>query len=215
MDSWWPWLAVAGLGALHGLNPIGGWFWAAVAGVRSGDRMQAWRALGPIAIGHLAAAGVVALAVPLALSHGLAMEPGLLFAAALGLVLFAALRCVRPSGGAVASMTLMSFLVSTAQGSGLMLVPALMPLCIGEGAVRQITASGSMALALAALALHTVAMLAVAGTLASVACFIASARQSADDDSLASRGFLASLRRVGSRRGRGAFLRSLRLRRQP
>ena len=32
MDSLWPWLAVAGMGALHGLNPATGWLLAAAAG---------------------------------------------------------------------------------------------------------------------------------------------------------------------------------------
>ena len=29
LDAWWPWLAVAGVGALHGLNPANGWLFAA------------------------------------------------------------------------------------------------------------------------------------------------------------------------------------------
>ena len=36
MDSAWPWLAIAGLGALHGLNPASGWPWAAACGWRRG-----------------------------------------------------------------------------------------------------------------------------------------------------------------------------------
>lgn len=35
MASLWPWLAVAGVGALHGLNPATGWMFAAASGVRS------------------------------------------------------------------------------------------------------------------------------------------------------------------------------------
>lgn len=169
MDGIWPWLVVAGLGALHGLNPIGGWAWAAWCGWRSGDHLQALRALGPIASGHLASVGVVALAVPVALSHGLSMKPGLVIAAALGVVAFSASTCVRRPSRGGSGMALVAFLVSTAQGSGLMLVPALMPLCIGEGAVRQITASGSMSRALSALALHTAAMLVTAGAMALLA----------------------------------------------
>lgn len=37
MSSWLPWLAVAGLGALHGLNPATGWLFAAARGVRARD----------------------------------------------------------------------------------------------------------------------------------------------------------------------------------
>ena len=43
----WPWLAVAGVGALHGLNPATGWAFVAASGVRAGRRAPAWRALAP------------------------------------------------------------------------------------------------------------------------------------------------------------------------
>ena len=62
MGAWWPWFAVAGLGALHGLHPASGWMWAAAWGLRSRDAAAAWRALLPIAIGHAASLGLVALA---------------------------------------------------------------------------------------------------------------------------------------------------------
>ena len=63
MASLWPWLAVAGLGALHGLNPANGWMFAAAWGVRSRDRSQALRALMPLAVGHAASVALVAAAV--------------------------------------------------------------------------------------------------------------------------------------------------------
>jgi hypothetical protein len=68
MTSLWPWLAVAGLGALHGLNPATGWMFAAAWGVHSRDRAQALRALMPIAVGHTASIALVAAAVVLGLS---------------------------------------------------------------------------------------------------------------------------------------------------
>ena len=46
MTSIWPWVAVAGLGGLHGLNPATGWMFAAAWGVRSrpdADRGRARR----------------------------------------------------------------------------------------------------------------------------------------------------------------------------
>ena len=61
--SVWPWLAVAGVGALHGLNPATGWLLVAASGLRSGDRRQAWRALLPIGVGHAASIALVAGAV--------------------------------------------------------------------------------------------------------------------------------------------------------
>ncbi|UUZ67849.1 hypothetical protein LP416_26020 [Polaromonas sp. P2-4] len=70
MSSLWPWLVVAGLGALHGLNPAGGWLFAAAWGMRSRDRAQALRALVPIAAGHAASVALVAGAMV----FGLAMD---------------------------------------------------------------------------------------------------------------------------------------------
>jgi hypothetical protein len=52
----------------------------------------------------------------------------------------------------------------------LMLVPMLMPLCLGSGTARGITASGSLTMAVAAAAVHTLAMLAVSGVIALGAC---------------------------------------------
>ncbi|WP_156383612.1 hypothetical protein [Pseudoxanthomonas sp. Root65] len=50
--------------------------------------------------------------------------------------------------------------MGTAHGSGLMLVPALVPLCMPDGTACAITASGSLVPMLMAVALHLLAMLA-------------------------------------------------------
>jgi hypothetical protein len=69
MASLWPWLAVAGVGALHGLNPATGWMLGRRLGrAFSGDRAQALRALLPIAVGHAASVALVAGAVMFGLS---------------------------------------------------------------------------------------------------------------------------------------------------
>jgi hypothetical protein len=73
MANLWPWLAVAGLGALHGLSPANGWMFAAAWGVqaRKGTQQaQARRALLPIAIGHAASIVVVACAF----AQGMSMD---------------------------------------------------------------------------------------------------------------------------------------------
>ncbi|VTU15221.1 MULTISPECIES: hypothetical protein [unclassified Variovorax] len=173
MASLWPWLAVAGVGALHGLNPATGWMAAAAWGVRSRDRMQALRALMPIAAGHAVSVALVAGAVAL----GLSMDRVVMQAVAGGLlVVVVALhlsgRRVRLPGAPAgrAGLALWSFMMSTAHGAGLMLVPALIPLCMSGTPAREITASGSLLLALAAVGLHTAAMLAVTGVMAAAAC---------------------------------------------
>ncbi len=61
-------------------------------------------------------------------------------------------------------------MIATAHGAGLMLVPALIPLCIGDAPARQTTASGSLLLALAAVGVHAAAMLAVTGGMATGVC---------------------------------------------
>jgi hypothetical protein len=171
MAGVWPWLAVAGIGALHGLNPATGWLCAAAIGVRSRDRTQALRALVPIAVGHGASVALVAAAVAL----GVAMNSVVVQALAGGLLVVAALLRLsgRKAAGAPArhaGLVLWSFMVSTAHGAGLMLVPALIPVCMGDTPAREITASGSLMLALAAVGVHTAAMLAVTGVIASGVC---------------------------------------------
>jgi hypothetical protein len=69
-----------------------------------------------------------------------------------------------------AGLALCSFVVTAGHGTGLMLVPALVPLRMGTGPVRAIAASGSLALALAAVAVHTAAMLCASGLFATGAC---------------------------------------------
>ncbi|RQO62974.1 hypothetical protein DBV14_03055 [Variovorax sp. KBW07] len=173
MANLWPWLVVAGVGALHGLNPATGWMWAAAWGMRSHDRAQALRALLPIGLGHAASVALVAGAV----AFGLSMDRLVLQALAGGLFVVAAVvhlwgrtaRRVRAPAGH-AGLALWSFMVSTAHGAGLMLVPALVPLCMGDASAREITASGSLMLALAAVGVHTAAMLGVTGLVASGVC---------------------------------------------
>ena len=173
MASLWPWLAVAGVGALHGLNPATGWMFAAAWGVRSRDRAQALRALVPIAVGHATSVALVAAAV----AFGLSMDREVLQALAGGLLVVAAMlhlsgrtpKLARAPAGH-AGLALWSFMMSTAHGAGLMLVPALIPLCIGDTPARGITASGSLTPALAAVGVHTAAMLTVTGVIATGVC---------------------------------------------
>jgi len=172
MASFWPWLAVAGVGALHGLNPASGWMFAAAWGVHSRDRAQPLRALMPIAVGHATSVALVAGAFAI----GLSMDRVLMQVLAGGLIVAVAIchflgrtrRARVPAGNA--GLALWSFMMSSAHGAGLMLVPVLMPLCIGNAPAREITASGSLTLALAAVGVHTAAMLAVTGVIAIGVC---------------------------------------------
>lgn len=173
MESLWPWLLLAGVGALHGLNPASGWVLAAAWGLRSRDRSQALRALLPIAAGHTLSVALVVVAVV----FGQAMDRALLQLLAGGLLAVAVIvhlsgrmpQMARAPAGQ-AGLALGSFMMSTAHGAGLMLVPALVPLCVGDGSVLEMSASGPLTLALAALGVHTAAMLAVTGLIAAGVC---------------------------------------------
>jgi hypothetical protein len=178
MANLWPWLAIAGLGALHGLSPANGWMFAAAWGVRArkgAQEAQVRRALLLIAIGHAASIAVVACAVAQGLSMDRALVQqlagALLVGAASYRLLRGAARCTPISTQAGhAGIALWSFLLATAHGVGLMLVPALVPLCLADNPAREITASGSLVLALAAVGVHTAAMLVTTGAIATGVC---------------------------------------------
>ena len=157
-ETLWPWLALAGLGALHGLNPLCGWPCALKQGAR---------VLWPIALGHgvsvLLVAGVVAQGLDLSTTQLQALAGALLLAV---LTLHLSGWRVRALPAGTIGLALWSFIVSTAHGAGLMLVPALAPLCLSDSPARAITASGSWTLALAAVTVHAFSMFAAAGAMA-------------------------------------------------
>lgn len=171
-----PWLAMAGAGALHGLNPASGWALAAVWGARHGRGGSAWRALGSLAAGHVAAIGVLVLAV----RQGIAFDGGTVRALAWALLAVAALlHCshrtpprVRSAAGPM-GLALGAFVLAAPQGAGLALVPALMPLCVGTGASAGLPEA--LGLALAGLSVHLAAMLLVAGVMAKASARIVQA----------------------------------------
>lgn len=175
MADLWPWLAIAGLGALHGLNPATGWMFAAACGVHARDSMHARHALLPMAIGHVASIAIVVCSVAWGqftdrtLIHSVA--GALLIGVGLLRLLCGASR-LTPGGvrASHAGIALWACLMGTAHGSGLMLVPALTPLCLGVGPARAFTASDSLVPALAAVGVHMAAMLVVTGAVASAVC---------------------------------------------
>jgi hypothetical protein len=170
-----PWLAVAGAGALHGLSPANGWLLAAACGVHARDDAQARRALAPIAFGQIASMGVLAFAFSL----GVSLDRALLRDLAVALLVVASLWLwLRRAGPPLrigtpvrhAGIALCSFLAASAQGAGLMLIPALVPLCAGGAAARAIGFPGSLALALTTVGIHSAAMLFTTGLVATGVC---------------------------------------------
>jgi len=169
MNPAWPWLALAGLGAYHGLNPAMGWLFAVALGLHRGSRVVVLLSLIPITIGHgLAVAAAAAAIVLLGLViNGEALR-GL---AGIVLILWALYHTLygprhRARVGmraGFAGLLLWSFLMAGAHGAGLMVAPALIPLCLGADADF---VTGPLALSVLAVALHTAAMLAVTAVVA-------------------------------------------------
>ena len=166
----WPWLALAGLGAFHGLNPAMGWLFAVALGLHRRDRRVVWLSLLPIALGHALSVALVAGVVVWA---GIMVQPHAVRLAA-GLVLIAwalwhwrygsrhRVRIGMQTG--MAGLCLWSFLMATAHGAGLMLWPVLMPLCIAAAA--EPGGAGPLVTALIGIGVHTLAMLAVTTAIA-------------------------------------------------
>jgi hypothetical protein len=170
----WLWLAIAGLGVFHGLNPAMGWLFAVALGLNRRNDRIVWLALIPIGLGHALAVAIVLFVV---LALGIVLEPALLrpLAAAL-LFVWAAwhafygrrhkLRFGMQVG--LAGLFVWSFLMANAHGAGLMLVPAVIPLCLAASPVHALNIGSSLPVALAALAVHTAAMLATIGIISIV-----------------------------------------------
>jgi hypothetical protein len=167
-----PWLVLASLGAFHGLNPAMGWLFAVALGLNRQDGRLVVLALAPIALGHALSIALVAIAVVIL---GLVIDYRLLQLAAgvmlIGWALYHALyghsRRVRVGmGTGLAGLVLWSFLMATGHGAGLMLVPVLIPLCLAATPGGELLAEGSLTISLAAVAVHTAAMLAVTGLIA-------------------------------------------------
>ncbi len=175
MRSLWPYLTLALLGAYHGVNPGMGWLFAVARGLQAQRRRAVLGSLLPIAAGHEASIVVIVLTVGAAQA---VVSPLLLrLLAALGLACFAVFRLHRtmahPRGFGMrigpARLAGWSFLMSSAHGAGLMLVPLLFawPLAASAGSVAS-PAQLLTAQALAAATIHTLAMLAVMGVVAVV-----------------------------------------------
>ncbi len=167
----WPWVALAGLGAFHGLNPAMGWLFAVALGLHRRSRGLVVLALAPIALGHAAAVGAVLLAV---LLFGTILDGSLLGrGAGVVLLLWAAVHALSGHRTPIrigmqtglAGLALWSFMMAGVHGAGFMLITPLLSLCVSPGTGGGLAATTSLPVSLAALAVHTGAMLAVIGTI--------------------------------------------------
>jgi hypothetical protein len=127
----WPWVALLLLGAFHGLNPGMGWLFAVALGLQEKRRQAVLRAVLPIAVGHalsigvvVGVVGVVQVMLPEVLLQRLCA--GILIA--FGIYRLVRARHPRWVGMRVGfkDLTLWSFVMASAHGAGLMLVPILL-----------------------------------------------------------------------------------------
>jgi hypothetical protein len=167
----WPWLVLAGLGAFHGVNPAMGWLFAVALGLHRHSRTVVLGSLAPIALGHAASIAVVVAAV---LLLGFLVDQALLRHAAGALLigwalyhlLYGSRHRVRVGMTAgFAGLAGWSFLMASAHGAGLMLIPVVLPLCLAASPAGELT-TGALPTALAAVGVHSLAMLVVTGAIA-------------------------------------------------
>jgi hypothetical protein len=163
------WVMLVSLGAFHGINPAMGWLFAVALGMQERRRGAVLRALVPLGAGHaLAIAGAVALAFAIGV---VAPIRALRWVVAGILVLLGAMRFFRHQHPrwvgmrvGMGGLTAWSFLMATAHGAGLMVVPVFMGMSIeGGGHVHHVTSamSTNAGAALLATGLHAVSYLAV------------------------------------------------------
>jgi hypothetical protein len=163
-------LAMLGFGAYHGLNPGMGWLFALSLGLQQRSARAIWIALAPIALGHAAALAAVAflvLAGAQFITPSSAQALTALLLIGFGVYkIFNYYRHPRWVGMKVGlrDLTWWSFLMATAHGAGLMVIPLLLGIMdrqtdFGYAASHNhLAAGGSMALAIM---VHTLAMLVV------------------------------------------------------
>lgn len=148
-------LTLAGLGAFHGLNPGMGWLFAVALGMQEGKRSAVWRAMIPLTLGHVLA---IAAAVGVAMLAGIVLSPTMLRWPVAALLAVLGVRQLyshlHPRWAAMrvgmGGLTLWSFLMASAHGAGLMVLPVFLsmvavaqaPACHARGASTQALTAG-------------------------------------------------------------------------
>ncbi len=161
------WGMLVALGAFHGINPGMGWLFAVALGLQERRRGAVLRALLPLGVGHALA---VAVAVGAAVAIGFAIPLAWLRWSIAGvLVSLGVLRFFRHRHPrwvrmrvSMRGLTMWSFLMATAHGAGLMVVPVFMGMSMAAAGdhAHQVQSGGAVA-AFVATGLHAVGYLTV------------------------------------------------------
>ncbi len=174
MSGAWPWIAVAALGAYHGIDPSMGWLFAVALGLQERRRATVIWALVPIAIGHLISIAVV-VAIIAELRSVIALD-WLRPIGAAALVTFGVFRFLRPMAHPrwvamrvnSVELALWSFLMASAHGAGLMLFPVLIGMAPHGAHMNEMCMPVAKSITewAALVGVHTASLLLVMGTIA-------------------------------------------------
>ena len=160
------WFAVVALGLYHGLNPAMGWPLAVANGMADRRARSVFATLLPLGGGHFMAIAV-ALAPFAWLSWYVEWSRAIRIGAGLAVLLFGVFKLINrrhprmlariPPG----RLAWWSFLMATAHGAGLMLVPFMLSLCAAPGheAVAGYLAQATLGTAVLVAVVHTLATL--------------------------------------------------------
>ena len=174
------WLTIVALGLYHGINPAMGWPLAVANGMADQRAASVLGTLLPLGGGHFMAMAIVL--VPFAwLSWYVEWSRAIRIGAGMAVLLFGAFKLLNPRHPRLlarippARIAWWSFLMATAHGAGLMLVPFMLGLCAapspgmeaggttlensGHAAVMTFMAQSNVGTAVLVAAVHTLATL--------------------------------------------------------
>jgi hypothetical protein len=164
------------LGAYHGINPGMGWLFAVALGMQEREGSAVARALVPIALGHALAIGsVVMVAAFLGTALPLLTIRYSVAALLVGLGIFSLVRHWHPRWVRMRvgfrDLTAWSFLMASAHGAGLMVLPVLLGSSVVEAQGHMaghshMSSAGNPLAGMLATGTHTVGYLAVTGLVA-------------------------------------------------
>jgi len=172
------WSALLLLGAYHGLNPSMGWLFAVALGMQHGNVRGVYRALPPIALGHM---GSVAIVLLIAAAVQMVVPPEVVRSAAaaalLALGLYKLWRHRHPRYGGMEvgfrDLAVWSFLMASAHGAGLMILPFAIDVSIPVSAASMdhathglLASRGTPAAGALAMGAHVLSYVAVMSTVA-------------------------------------------------
>jgi len=176
----WGWAALFFLGVYHGINPGMGWLFAVALGLQEKSRTAVGRSLLPIATGHALAIALVVLFSGL-LQIVLPLDSLKIVVASvlIALGLYRLFRNRHPRWGGMQvgfrDLTIWSFLMASAHGAGLMILPVLLKITTANGQTLDLpsgqhhhhgVAVESLSTGLSATAVHTLGYLLITAMLA-------------------------------------------------